>query len=47
MFRRGVKMTIGKCSEDLVNKSTTNFVKEIIVIENKKERIERFEEAFI
>ena len=47
MFRRGETMTIGACCEYLKNKSDYNLVKEIVVIEDKPTRLNRFEEVFI
>jgi len=47
MFRRGKTMTIGECCEYLRNKSDYNLVKEIVVIEDKPTRLNRFEEVFI
>lgn len=47
MFRTGKSMTIGECCEYLRNKSTISLVREIVVIANKPERLEKFEEVFI
>lgn len=47
MFRRGETMTIGECCRYLRDKSSANLVKEIVEIENKPERLNRFEEVFI
>lgn len=47
MYRMGISMTIGECCEHLKNKSTATLVREIVEIENKPERLERFEEVFI
>jgi len=47
MFRRGQTMTIGDCCEYLKNKSTTNVVHDIVVIEDKQTRLNQFEEVFI
>jgi hypothetical protein len=47
MFRKGIVQTIGECCENLRSKSTNNLLIEIIEIENKPERIEKFQEAFI
>ena len=47
MYRRGQSMTIGECCEYLRNKSTTNVVHDIVVIEDKQTRLNQFEEAFI
>ena len=47
MYRLGKQMTIGECCEYLRDKSNKEFVKEIVEIDNKPFRIERFEEVFI
>lgn len=47
MFRKEISMTIGECCEYLKNKSNVALVKEIVEIENKPLRLERFEEVFI
>ena len=47
MFRTGKSMTIGECCAHLKEKSTISLIKEIVVIANKPERLERFEEVFI
>ncbi len=47
MFRKGLSMTIGECCAFLKEKSTISLVREIVVIENRPERLERFEEVFI
>jgi len=47
MYRRGIQMTIGECCEYLRDKSSTNLVKEIVAIEDKPTRLNRFEEVFI
>lgn len=47
MYRKEISMTIGECCEYLKNKSNTALVKEIVEIENKPKRLERFEEVFI
>jgi hypothetical protein len=47
MYRREISMTIGECCAYLKQKSTTILVREIVEIENKPERLERFEEVFI
>ena len=47
MYRRGQSMTIGECCEYLRNKSTTNVVHDIVVIEDKQTRLNQFEEVFI
>lgn len=46
MYRKGISMTIGKCIEYLNEKSTAGVVLEIVEIENKPSRLERFEEVF-
>ncbi|MBM3233074.1 transposase [Candidatus Pacearchaeota archaeon] len=47
MYRSGKSMTIGECCAYLKEKSTISLVREIVVIENKPDRLERFEEVFI
>lgn len=47
MYRKEISMTIGECCEYLKNKSSVALVKEIVEIENKPSRLERFEEVFI
>ena len=47
MFRKGISMTLGECCEYLKEKATASLVKEIVEIENKPERLEKFEEVFI
>jgi len=47
MYRRGDSMTIGECCEYLQDKSNYNLVKEIVAIEDKPMRLNRFEEVFI
>lgn len=47
MFYRGLKMTIGECCTYIQDKGMDNFIREIIEIEDKKERITYFEQAFI
>ena len=47
MFQNELKMTIGECCEYLKNKAYKEMVGEIIFLENKKIRIEKFEEVFI
>lgn len=47
MYRRGIQMTIGECCEYLRDKSSVGLIKEIVEIENKPERLNRFEEVFI
>lgn len=40
-------MTIGECCAYIQNKETDDFIREIIEIEDKKERISMFEMVFI
>ena len=47
MYRSGKQMTIGECCEYLKNKSMNNLVNKIVIIENRKERLNKFQEAFI
>lgn len=47
MYRKGISMTIGECCEYLRDKSNYNLVKEIVEIEDKPTRLNRFEEVFI
>jgi len=47
MYRKGISMTIGECCEYLRDKSHYNLVKEIVEIEDKPTRLNRFEEVFI
>jgi len=47
MFQNELKMTIGECCEYLKNKANKEMIGEIIFLENKKIRIEKFEEVFI
>mgnify|MGYP001594519016 CR=1 FL=1 len=47
MYRKGISMTIGECCEYLKQKSTASLVREIVEIEDKPKRLERFEEVFI
>lgn len=47
MYRMGKTMTIGECCTYLKEKSTISLVKEIVVIESKPKRLERFEGVFI
>jgi len=46
MFYRGLKMTIGECCTYIQDKGMDNFIREIIEIEDKKERISYFEVDF-
>ena len=47
MYRKNISMTIGECCAYLKEKATARLVMEIVVIENKPERLEKFEEVFI
>ena len=47
MYRRGISMTIGECCEYLRDKANLSLVKEIVEIENKPQRLKKFEEVFI
>lgn len=47
MFSKGISMTIGTCCEYLRDKMQQELVTEIILIEDKSERLKRFEEVFI
>jgi hypothetical protein len=47
MYRTGISMTIGECCEYLRDKSNYNLVKEIVEIDDKPTRLNRFEEVFI
>ncbi len=47
MHRKEISMTIEECCEYLKNKSTVTLVKEIVEIENKPEKLEKFEEVLI
>jgi len=47
MFRQGIQMTVGECCKYLREKSENNLVKKIVEVEDKSERMKRFEEAFI
>ena len=40
-------MTIGECCKYLREKSENNLVKKIVEVEDKSERMKRFEEVFI
>ncbi len=46
MFRKGIQMTIGECCEYLRDKSSESFVREIVEIEDKRIRLEKFEEVY-
>lgn len=47
MYERGMVMSIGNCCEYLRDKAQSDFISEIIMIEDPEERIWRFNEAFI
>lgn len=47
MYRRGFQMTIGECCEHLRNKSTKDSVREMVIIEGRQVRLNKFEEVFI
>jgi len=47
MFRSGKSMTIGNCCEYLRDKSNVKLIRGIVEIEDKPDRINRFEEVFI
>ncbi|MFQ5621153.1 MAG: transposase, partial [Candidatus Nanoarchaeia archaeon] len=47
MFQHGLQMTIGECITHIQDKGMNDFVREIVEIEDKTERIKYFEEAFI
>ena len=47
MFRRGELKTIGEYCEQLSNNASEKMMLEIVVIEDKPKRLERFEEVFI
>lgn len=47
MYYQNLDMTIGECISYIRESNFNNFVKEIVEIEDKKERITRFEEVFI
>lgn len=47
MFRRGDKMTIGKCCEKLRDEADKKMVREIVEIEDRQTRLNQFEEVFI
>lgn len=47
MFRKGISQTIGECCNYLMDKSTKEILIEIIEIEDKSQRRELFQEAFI
>ncbi len=47
MFLRGVTMTIGECCAHIQDKGMDDFIREIIEIEEKEQRINFFQEVFI
>ena len=47
MLCRGLVMTIGECCTYIQDKGMDNFIREIVEIEDKSERIAHFEEVFI
>lgn len=47
MFSRGLDMTIGECITHIQDAEMDGFMREIIEIEDKQERINHFEEVFI
>ncbi len=47
MLSRGLSMTIGECIKHIQDSEMNNFVKKIVLIEDKQERIETFERLFI
>ena len=47
MLCRGLVMTIGECCAYIQDKEMDNFIREIVEIEDKSERIAHFEEVFI
>jgi len=47
MYRKNISMTIGECCAYLKEKSTISLVREIVFIESKPKRLEKFEEVFI
>jgi len=47
MFQKGLKMSIGECISYIQNSEMNNFIKEIVEIEDKSERIAVFQEVFI
>ena len=47
MFQRNITLSIGECCSYIQNKEMNDFVREIVEIENKEERISYFEEVFI
>lgn len=47
MLARGMVLTIGECVAHIQNKGMDDFIREIILIEDKTARINHFEEVFI
>lgn len=47
MYYRGMDLTIGECCAHIQNREMDGFVREIIEIEDKKERMDYFEKVFI
>lgn len=47
MYRKGINKTIGECCNYLADKSATNLLIEIIKIEDRPSRLEKFAEVFI
>jgi len=47
MYSRGISMSIGECCLYVKDKVTNDFLMEIILIDDKEERIKIFEKAFI
>lgn len=47
MHARGISTSIGECCSCVRDKATNDFLKEIILIDDKKERLKVFEEVFI
>jgi len=47
MFSRGLNMTVGECIEHIQDTEMDGFIREIVEIEDRQERINYFEEVFI
>ncbi|HLC72162.1 MAG TPA: transposase [Candidatus Nanoarchaeia archaeon] len=47
MHARGLSMSIGECCSYVRNEALNDFLQEIICIDDKEERLKRFEEVFI
>lgn len=47
MFARGMVMTIGECIAYIQGKAMEGFIRELIEVEDKRQRIQIFEEVFI